>query len=338
MSNDITVSPMDEYNQELVNNVHPPDWESPTPAERYNLVVIGSGPAGLIVALGAAGLGAKVALVERHLIGGDCLNVGCVPSKCLIRSARAYADVMGAGEYGVRVPEGVTVDFPAVMERMRRIRAEISHHDAATRVRDAGVDVFLGEGRFAGPDTFEVGDAALRYSKAVIATGARAVEPDVQGLSEAGFYTNETIFTLTELPRRLAVFGAGPIGCELAQAFRRFGSEVHLLQRAPQLLPREDPDAARILHETFEREGMSIRLGAVVYAVESTDTGRLVRFRSGGEEGSVEVDAILVGAGRAPNVQGLALEDVGVEYDDHRGVVVGDGLRTSNPSIFPLGT
>src|SRR4030042_6624148 len=157
------VLPEDRYNEELVANVHPPDWRNPEPAERYHLVVLGAGTAGLVTAAGAAGIGARVASVERHLLGGDCLNVGCVPSKCVIRSSRVYADMRDAHEFGVLVPEGGSVDFPEVMRRMRRLRARISHHDSARRFSDIGVDVFLGEGRFTGPDTVEGDGKPLRF-------------------------------------------------------------------------------------------------------------------------------------------------------------------------------
>ncbi|MES1260807.1 MAG: FAD-dependent oxidoreductase, partial [Acidobacteriota bacterium] len=213
----IPVLPDDDFNRALVANVHPPDWINPTPAPRYNLVVLGAGTAGLITAIGAAGLGAKVALVERELMGGDCLNVGCVPSKALIRSARAFAAVRDAGAFRVNVPAGAQVNFGAVMERMRELRSLISANDSAERYRAQGVDVFLGSGGFIDTETAQVGDARLRFKRAVIATGARAGIPEIPGLAEAGFLTNETVFTLTELPRRLAVIGAGPVGCELAQ-------------------------------------------------------------------------------------------------------------------------
>ena len=213
------VLPWDTHNQTLVSNVHPPDWTNPAPAARYNLVVIGGGTAGLVTAAGAAGLGAKVALVEKHFLGGDCLNVGCVPSKAIIRAARAAAGVRDSAEFGVRVPPGATVDFGAVMERMRRLRAGISPHDSARRFSELGVDVFLGGGRFAGPDAVEVGGQTLRFSKAVIATGARASAPPIPGLKDVPYLTNETLFSLTELPRRLGVVGAGPIGCEMARRY-----------------------------------------------------------------------------------------------------------------------
>src|SRR6266481_6605677 len=244
------VQPDDEYNRTLVANVHPPTWVNPTPAPRYNLVVIGAGTAGLVAAAGAAGLGAKVALVERDFLGGDCLNVGCVPSKCVIRSSRVVAELRDAARLGVHAGN-VDVDFPAVMARMRRVRAHISAHDSAARFRDLGVDVFLGDGRFTGPDTVDVNGTRLSFRKAVIATGARAHQPDVPGLAEAGFLTNENVFELTQRPPRLAVIGAGPIGCELAQAFRRLGSEVTLFHTGDHILNREDADAAEIVQRAF---------------------------------------------------------------------------------------
>ena len=217
----VEVLPKDEHNGRLVANVHPPDWVNPEPTPRYNLVVIGAGTAGLVTAAGAAGLGARVALIERELLGGDCLNVGCVPSKALLRAARAAAQVRDAAQFGIHVPPGVQVDFPSVMRRMRRLRAEISPHDSAARFRSLGVDVYLGQATFTGANTVEVAGKTLRFRRAVIATGARAHRPPIPGLAEAGFLTNETVFALTERPPRLAVIGAGPIGCEPGRAHFR---------------------------------------------------------------------------------------------------------------------
>src|SRR5437879_4328805 len=250
------VLPNVAHNPTLVSNVHPSNWVNPEPAGRYNIVVIGAGTAGLITAVIAASLGAKVALIEKHLMGGDCLNVGCVPSKGLIRASRASADVRDAGEFGVRVPGGVQVDFPAVMERVRRLRAQISANDSVSRFRNLGVDVFLGEGRFAGPDSLAVAGVTLRFKKAVIATGTRPAVPPIPGLAESGYLTNETVFTLTSLPERLAVLGAGPIGCELAQAFARFGARVSLLANHQQILAREDRDAAERVEREMLRDGV----------------------------------------------------------------------------------
>jgi len=334
---EVTIAPMDEHNQTLVSNTHPPDWVNPEPASRYNLVVIGAGTAGLVTAAGAAGLGAKVALIEKHLLGGDCLNVGCVPSKSLIRSSRAYADVRDAHEFGVRVPDGVEVDFPAVMERMRRLRSRISHNDSARRFQQLGVDVFLGEGHFKEPDTIEVGGKTLRFKKAVLTTGARAAAPPIPGLAEAGYLTNETVFSLTELPKRLAVIGAGPIGCELAQAFRRFGSEVSLLEMQSQILTREDQDAAQIVQQSFLRDGVKLVLGCRILGVEKRNADKLIQLECEGECRDLPVDEILVGVGRAPNVEELNLEAAGVKYDERKGIQVNDYLQTSNPRIFAAG-
>jgi pyruvate/2-oxoglutarate dehydrogenase complex dihydrolipoamide dehydrogenase (E3) component len=334
---DGSVLPEDVHNETLVANVHPRDWVNPAPAARYNLVVIGAGTAGLVTAAGAAGLGARVALVERHLMGGDCLNVGCVPSKALIRSSRVAADFRDAARYGARGPGDAMLDFPAVMERMRRLRARISRHDSAERFSSLGIDVFLGEGRFTGPDTVEVDGKTLRFSKAVIATGARAAVPDVPGLREAGFLTNETVFSLTELPPRMLVLGAGPIGCELSQAFRRFGSSVTIVEMGPRFLSREDPDAAAILQDAFRRDGVDVRLKTTVARVEKAAAGSRIHLKTDGVTASVDVDAILIGAGRIPNVDGLNLETAAVSHDPRRGVLVDDFLRTTNPRIYAAG-
>ncbi len=298
--------------------------------------MIGAGTAGLVTAAGAAGVGARVALVERHLLGGDCLNVGCVPSKCIIRSSRVLGDVAAAAALGVHMPPGVEGDFGAVMERMRRLRARISHHDSVERFTRLGVDVFFGSARFVGPDAVEVDGARLRFVKAVITTGARAACPAIPGLAQAGFLTNETVFGLTERPRRLAVIGGGPIGCELAQAFRRLGSEVMLVHSGMHLLNREDVDAAAIVQQVFLREGVRLVLAAQITQVERTTAGKVLRFDAGSGPEQVEVDEILVSAGRVPNVYGLGPDVAGVQHDG-QGVKVDGHLRTTNPRIYPAG-
>ncbi len=332
----VLVTPVDAHNTRLVSNVHPPQWHNPSPAACYNLVVIGAGTAGLVTAAGAAGLGAKVALIEKHLLGGDCLNVGCVPSKAVIRASRAAYDARDAGHFGMRVAEAVQVDFPAVMERMRRLRADISPHDSAARFAKLGVDVFLGEARFTGADTVRVGGTELRFKRAVIATGARATQPPVPGLVEAGYLTNETVFSLTQRPARLAVIGGGPVGCEMAQAFQRLGSQVCVLHKNAHLLDREDMEAAALVQQAFIREGVDLRLNARITRVERNGS-KTVWYETQGKEESVGVDEILAGAGRAPNVQGLDLEAAGVQYDPRQGVLVNDCLQTSNPSIYAAG-
>jgi len=332
-----TIHPLDDANRELVSQVHPPDWKNPDPAPRYNLVVIGAGTAGLVTAAGAAGLGARVALVEKHFLGGDCLNVGCVPSKAVIRSARVAGALRDGARFGVRA-SGVEIDFGVAMERMRRLRARISHHDSVERFsRELGVDVFLGAARFAGDGVVEVDGARLAYRKAVIATGARAARPPVPGLAEAGFLTNETVFSLTERPRRLAVIGGGPIGCELAQAFQRLGCEVTLFHDRAHVLDREDADAAEIVQRALARDGVRLELAAKVARVEARGAEKRVFFAGAQGETWADVDEILVGAGRQPNVEGLGLETVGVEFDPREGVRVDDRLRTTNRRIFAAG-
>lgn len=332
------VLPATESNQALIDNVHPRDWINPQTAPCYNLVVIGGGPAGLVTAAGAAGLGAKVALVEKSLLGGDCLNLGCVPSKTLIRSGRALHNARQAGPLGILGGTDLQADFAAVMARLQKIRAGLSDHDSARRFsEELGVDVFLGQGRFCSPDQLQVGEQILRFKKAAICTGARAAAPPIPGLEEAGFLTNETIFSLSELPPRLAVFGAGPIGCELAQALSRLGSEVTILEYGPRLLPREDQDAAAIVHQTFAAEGIQLRFNVRTQQVERQGTERIITYEDNGHSSQLAVDQVLVGIGRAPNVEDLDLEKAGVDYHLQAGVKVNDRLQTSNPRIFAAG-
>lgn len=337
MSVNPEIFPRDAHNQTLAANVHPSDWVNPTPTGRYNLVVIGGGTAGLISAAGAAGLGAKVALIERHLLGGDCLNVGCVPSKGVIRASRALFDARNGSDFGVLGGAGLQFDFATAMERMRRQRADISYHDSAKRFRDElGVDVFIGQGSFVAADCVEVEGQKLFFKKAAICTGARAAAPPIPGLAETGYLTNETIFSLTELPPRLAVIGAGPIGCELAQSFARFGSQVTLIELGPHILGREDSDAAGILHAAFVREGVDLQLGVKILCVEKRGDEKILRLERNGVTIVVAADEILVGVGRTPNIEGLELEQGGIIYD-HVGVKVSDTLQTSNPHVYAAG-
>ena len=337
MSDQISIEPQDEYNRTLAANVHPADWVNPTPAGRYNLAVIGAGSAGLITAIGAAGLGAKVALIERGLMGGDCLNHGCVPSKAIIGAAHAAHAVRTASDFGVRVPDGVEVDFGAAMARMRRIRSDISGHDSARRFQDLGVDVFLGNATFLDNTHIDVDGTTLEFSRAVIATGARAFVPPIPGLDAVDYLTNETTFSLTERPERLAVLGGGPIGCELAQAFQRLGSQVTLIDLAPEILPREDADAARFVRESMARDGVAFVTGARIQRVERAGGVTRIHVERDGAASTIEADALLVAVGRAPNVDGLNLEAVGVNYTAQAGVEVDDTLRTTNPRIYACG-
>ncbi len=339
MSHSPEIPARDVHDAQLVANVHPPDWKNPEPAGRYNLVVLGAGTAGLISAAVAAGLGARVALVERHWLGGDCLNVGCVPSKSVIRAARRVEEARLAHALGVPAFARDAVDFGAAMRRMREIRARISVDDSAQRYRDElGVDVFFGDARFTSPSEVDVEGQRLHFAKAVIATGARASLPPIPGLASARPLTNETVFDLRERPRRFAVIGGGPIGAELAQAFGRLGCEVTLIEAGPRLLPREDADAAEIVQRRLAAEGVRLLLGASVERVAESGGAKRLQLRdASGAVSEIPADEILVAVGRTPNVDGMNLESAGVAYDVRTGVVVNDHLQTTNSRIYAAG-
>ncbi len=312
------------------------DRKRPRGEETYNVLVIGAGTAGLVTAAGTAGLGGRVALVERARMGGDCLNYGCVPSKALIKSARVAAAIRHADRYGLEARDPA-VDYGRVVRRMKAARARIEPHDSVERFESLGVDVFLGEARFESPHALRVGPQLLRTRHVVIATGGRAWVPDVPGLKEAGYFTNETFFENEVLPKRLAVLGAGPIGCELSQTLARFGSRVTVIDRGDQVLHREDRDVAELVGKALEDDGVRLLLGSRVTAVEKgADGARRLRVSREGKEDTVEADAILVAAGRRPNIEGLDLEKAGVAYDD-RGIRVDSRLRTTHPDIYAAG-
>lgn len=335
---DATVStPLDAFERKRLAGVHPEAWNNPEPSGPYQLVILGAGPAGLVAAAEAAALGARVALIERNLIGGTCFNTGCIPSKTLIRSASVYAEMRDASRYGAQVPADIQVDFAAVMERLRRIRSHLTATTSVRRLAASGVDVFFGHTRFESHDSLSVNGQLLQFEKALIATGARPHIPDIPGLKQAGFLTNATVFDLTELPPRLLVIGGGPLGCELAQAFQRLGSRVTIVQDLPLFLQHEERDAAQTLSEAFGRDGIEVRLNTRAVEVRMEGAEREVDLVSDDYHSTIRVDAILAGVGRRPNVQGLALEAAAVDYDDVSGVTVDDNLRTSNPCVFAAG-
>lgn len=330
-------TPDDAYERYRRSQVRPDGWTNPEPAPNYQLVVIGAGPAGIAAAKVAAALGARVALVERWLIGGGCLNNGCIPSKALIRTSRLYAEMRDAARYGAQVPNDIQVNVEAVMARVGRIRAHLSGNESAPQLAAAGIDVFFGDARFTGPDTAMVDDKTLHFGSAMIATGSRPRVPAIPGLEAAGYLTNENVFDLTQLPRRLLVIGGGPLGCELAQAFRRLGSRITIVQDMPLFLGNEERDAAQILSDAFARDGIEVRLNTSVAGVRVEDGEKRVDLVSDDYRNTIAVDAIATGIGHLPNVEGLGLEAAGVEYDIDAGVHVDDFLCTTNPRIFAAG-
>ena len=305
----------------------------------FDLVVIGGGSGGLVVAAGGAALGAKVALVERRKLGGDCLWSGCVPSKTLIKSARIAHQMRHADRWAL-APANPQPDLARVMERVARVIAGIEPSDSPARFRGLGVDVILGSGCFVSPEAFAVADRTLTARNFVVATGSRPTLPPIAGLADVPYLTNETLFDLREPVPHLVVIGAGPIGCEMAQAFRRLGSEVTVVDLGPQILPREDPDVAAVVHARLVAEGVRFHLGIGVGGVATGNpaAGR-IRLTVRGADGSVsEIAAshLLVAAGRAPNIEGLGLDAAGVAVENGR-IVVDETLSTSNPRVQVVG-
>jgi pyruvate/2-oxoglutarate dehydrogenase complex dihydrolipoamide dehydrogenase (E3) component len=328
----------DHSNRELLENVRPFSWQNPAPSIIYDLVILGAGPAGLLAAHEAATLGAKVALIERDLLGGECLNTGCIPSKTIIRTSRLYAEMRDAENFGARVPRDVHVDFPFLMERMRRIRARISRQGfSAWQLSSMGIDVYFGEGHFAQPNIVIVGETSLRFKKALIATGSRPIVPPIPGLVETGYLTNENVFNLTECPRRFLVIGGGPLGCELAQAFCRLGSQVAIVQKEPMFLRQEERDAAQILSDVLARDGIEIHLNTEVVRVRMDGNEKVIDLISDGYKSTIAVDEILIGVGHTPNVENLDLDAVNVKYDIENGIKINDFLQTSNRRIYAAG-
>jgi pyruvate/2-oxoglutarate dehydrogenase complex dihydrolipoamide dehydrogenase (E3) component len=332
------VEPGNESDEVTVrDDPQPGASKNPKPADRYHLVVLGGGYAGILTALEAARAGAKVALVERDRLGGVCLNAGCISSKAMIRTSRLYADMRYARNYGARRPDAIPVDFAAVMERMRRIRARVGRRRSARELTSSGIDVFAGEAHFTSRGAIAVGGEILHFKRALVAAGARPLIPRISGLEEAGYLTNESVFELSERPPRLLVLGGGPFGCELAQAFCRLGSHVSIVQDEPLFLGQEERDAAQILSESLARDGIDIHLNTQTVRVLTKGGEIIVDLLSDDNRTTVTVDAILVAAGRAPNVQGLNLEAAGVQYDAVSGIRINDFLQTSNPAIYAAG-
>ena len=321
----------------FLRRVRPNPWENPVPRDAYDFAIIGAGPAGIAAAEHAARLGVRVALVERNRIGGNSLNAGSVPSKAIIKTARAYAAMHEAEAFGAPVPSEPPLDFAKVMERMRRIRTRISEHHSVEKLTALGIDIFFGVARFESADTLLIGDTRLRFSKALVATGARPKSPDIPGLEDVGYLTSATIFEMEASPRRLAVIGGGPLGCEMAQAFCRLGSHVTILQNDPKFLPREERDAAEILSRSMARDGVEIRLNTTVVGAHGANGSKVLETINNEVKSEVEADEVLLSIGREPNVEELGLDAAGIAFDCEQGITVDDFLRTTNANVYAAG-
>jgi pyruvate/2-oxoglutarate dehydrogenase complex dihydrolipoamide dehydrogenase (E3) component/uncharacterized membrane protein YdjX (TVP38/TMEM64 family) len=314
-------------------------WSRPARFDR-NLVVIGAGSAGLVSAYIAATVKAKVTLVEKSRMGGDCLNTGCVPSKALIRTTRFLSDVSRARSLGIRAASA-DLDFAEVMERVQRVVRTVAPHDSIERYRALGVDVVIGAARITSPWTVEIateeGTRTLSTRAIVIATGGRPAVPGVPGIEEVGYVTSDTVWELRTLPRRLLVIGGGPIGCELAQCFARLGAQVTQVQRGPQLLPREDPEIAALVMQRFRAEGIDLRTGHTPLHFERDGDARTLVCEHAGGQVRIGFDQLLVAAGRTANVSGFGLEALGIGVRKDGTVDANEYLETIYPNIYAAG-
>jgi pyruvate/2-oxoglutarate dehydrogenase complex dihydrolipoamide dehydrogenase (E3) component len=310
---------------------------NPVPQGVYDVAVLGAGPAGLAAAESAARLGHSVALIERSRFGGNSLNTGSIPSKAIIGTTRLFAAMRHGGEYGAPSSSQPSTDFAAVMARMRRIRTRIAEYHSIDRCRARGIDVFLGDARFVGPNALLAGDSPLSFRKAIVATGARPRSSNIPGLEQVGYLTSDTIFDLGQLPARLGVIGGGPLGCELAQAFCRLGSRVTILQNDPKFLPHEERDAAELLSMSLSRDGVETRLNTTVAGACAENGEKRIEAINGDQKYSIAVDEILLSIGRMPNVEDLGLPAAGIDCEPGRGIKVDDFLRTTNADVYAAG-
>ncbi len=301
-----------------------------------NLIVIGGGSAGLVSSLIAAAVNAKVTLIEKHKMGGDCLNTGCVPSKALIKSAKVASLIKRSNEFGINVSES-NVDFSAVMERVQSVIAKIEPHDSIERFESLGVECIEGEAKITSPWTVEINGKTLSTRNIIVATGARPFVPPIKGIDQINYLTSDNLWNNRDLPKRLVVLGGGPIGCELTQAFVRLGSQVTQIEMLPRIMIREDEEIAEMVSKRFLDEGVDIRTKHMAKEVIIKGDKRILICEHDNQTVEIEFDEILVAVGRAANTSGFGLEELGVELNPNKTIHVNEKLQTSIPSIYACG-
>lgn len=326
---------LETFQRKFKQDIFPPNWVNPKATELYDIVVLGGGPGGMTASIVAKNLGARVALIEKEHLGGECLSYGCIPSKAFLRSSRVVEEVRRSSDHGLEIPKGWKVNFEAVMQRVRNLQTTISPHDSPTLLKNLGIDVFLGAGSFTAPNKLIVGNQTVSFKKAVIVSGTHPIPLNIPGLGPDDYLTNQTIFNLFTLPPRLGVIGAGPISCELSQAFLRFGSQVTMITHGSKLLPKDDVMASERLKKVFEKEGMKIITQSNVVRIEKKGKEKLIYLDTLKEP--LVVDEILVAIGRKPAVDGLDLKKAGVSSDEKTGISTNEYLQTSNPNIYAAG-
>ncbi|MFT6295505.1 MAG: pyruvate/2-oxoglutarate dehydrogenase complex dihydrolipoamide dehydrogenase (E3) component [Glaciecola sp.] len=301
-----------------------------------NIVIVGAGSAGLVAAIIAAGAKAKVILIEKHKMGGDCLNTGCVPSKSLIRSGRMMAYLRRAKEYGIDDATG-TINFKAVMARVQNVIKAIEPHDSVERFTSLGVECIIGDAMIESPYTVKVNDRTINTKSIIIASGARPLVPPIPGLETVDYVNSDTVWGLTELPPRLLVVGGGPIGCELAQAFNNLGSKVTQVDMAPRIMPREDIEVSATVMQQFEKDGIDVLVDHKLLKFEKIDGENWMQAQHAGKTVRVAFDCVLLAIGRKPNVEGFGLENLEMPLTPQGTVQVSDAMQTAYPNIYACG-
>ncbi len=302
----------------------------------YNMVVIGGGSAGLVSSYIASAIHAKVALIEKHKMGGDCLNTGCVPSKALIRSAKIASYLRRSKEFGIDSNK-VTIDFAKVMERVANVIKQIEPHDSIARYQSLGVECIQGEAKIVSPFEVQVGERVLTTKNIIVATGARPLVPAIEGLNEVGYLTSDTVWSLRERPQRLVILGGGPIGCELAQAFSRLGSSVSLIEMSSRILIKEDPEVSLLISEAFKNEGIQVLTAHKAVKFRKDSNGKFLICENEGKDVRFNFDQVLIALGRSPNTSGFGLEELDVKLSEQGTINVNEFMQTNYPNIYACG-